>query len=249
MSDPPRLYGLKALVTSAAEGIGEAVSRTLVKHGATVLAVDSPHSGVEQQFAGVKGIVPMPANLGDLELLPDVITLGAERLDGLDILVNEYPLVFDAPLDGADESFDKLLANRAERIIIACRAALPRLQKSPAGRIINIGLPRSLFAVNADDAFVQAERNLSDVTRALAAETGEFGITANYVQPGAIMTAASRKVFKKDKSLRDFCIRRSAAARLGEPIDVARVVLFLASDDAMFVSGSGVLVDGGPSGD
>ncbi len=249
MSEPMRLYGLKALVTSAAEGIGEAVSRTLVKHGATVLAVDTPQSGVEQQFAGVKGVVPMPANFGDLGLLPDVIMLGAERLDGLDILVNEYPLVFKAPITTTDDAFHKLLDARAELILTACRAALPRLKKSPAGRIVNIGLPRSLFAVDADEAFAKAERNLSDVTRALAAETGEFGITANYVQPGAIMTAASRRVFKKDKSLRDSCIRRSAAGRLGEPIDVAKVVQFLVSDDAMFVSGAGVLVDGGPSGD
>lgn len=249
MSEPLRLYGLKALVTSAAEGIGEAIARTLVKHGATVLAVDMPQSGVEQQFTGVKGIVAMPANIGDIRLLPDMIMLGAERLGALDILVNEYPLVFEAPLKNADDAFAKLLSTRAELVLTACRAALPRMQKSPAGRIINIGLPRSLFAADAGALFETAERNLFDVTRALAAETGEFGITANFVQPGAIMTAASRRIFKKDKTLRDYCIRRSAAGRLGEPIDVAKVALFLASDDAMFVSGTGVLVDGGPTGD
>ena len=75
--------------------------------------------------------------------------------------------------------------------------------------------------------------------------TGSFGITVNYVQPGAIMTPASRDVFKKDMALRDFCIANSAARRLGEPVDIAKVVLFLASDDAAFVSGTGVLVDGG----
>ena len=83
------------------------------------------------------------------------------------------------------------------------------------------------------------------MTRALAAETGEFGITANYVQPGAVMTPVSRETFRKDKALRDQCIAHSAARRLGEPVDVAKVVLFLASDDAAFVSGAGIAVDGG----
>ncbi len=81
--------------------------------------------------------------------------------------------------------------------------------------------------------------------KTLASELGPDGITVNYVQPGAIMTPASRRVFKEDKDLRDYCIGRSAARRLGEPVDVAKVALFLASDDAVFVSGSGVVVDGG----
>ena len=83
------------------------------------------------------------------------------------------------------------------------------------------------------------------MTRVLAAETGEFAITANYIQPGAVMTPESREVFRKDKELRDNCIRGSAARRLGETVDVAKVALFLASDDAVFVSGTGIAVDGG----
>ena len=89
------------------------------------------------------------------------------------------------------------------------------------------------------------EQDLANLTRALAPETGEFGITANYIQPGAIMTPASRDVFKKDIPLRDYCIRNSASRRIGESVDIAKVVLFLASDDAVFVSGTGVAVDGG----
>jgi NAD(P)-dependent dehydrogenase (short-subunit alcohol dehydrogenase family) len=80
-------------------------------------------------------------------------------------------------------------------------------------------------------------------------ETGAFGITANYVQPGGVMTPLSRKIFRKNRELRDYCIANSAARRLGEPIDVAKVVLFLASDDAVFVSGTGIVVDGGRIGD
>ena len=245
MGDPSRLYGLKALVINAAGGIGEASARTLVKHGAKVLAVDSINSGVEQHFKSVKGIDGLSANLTDATRMPALIEQAVEHLGRIDILVNDFPTPVQAPLSDGDSQYQDLLENRSALIMSVCRSALPQLQMSPAGRIVNIGFLRSIFAVDGADAFAKTERDLAELTTALASETGEFGITANYVQPGAIMTPTSRDVFKKELALRDFCIAHSAAHRLGEPIDVAKVVLFLASDDAAFVNGTGVVVDGG----
>ena len=245
MADPARLYGLKALVINAAGGIGEASARTLVKHGAKVLAVDSINSGVEQHFKSVKGIDGLSANLTDATRMPALIEQAAEHLGRIDILVNDFPAPVQAPLSDDDSQYKELVENRSALIMSVCRSALPQLQMSPAGRIVNIGFLRSIFAVDGAEAYARTERDLAELTTALASETGEFGITANYVQPGAIMTPTSRQIFKKDMALRDFCIAHSAAHRLGEPIDVAKVVLFLASDDAAFVNGTGVVVDGG----
>ena len=245
MGDPLRLYGLNAVVTNAASGIGEAVARTLVKHGATVFAVDDQNSGVEQHFASVKGVHAHVGNLSEPERQPALIEEAAEKLGGIDILVCEFPLKSESPVKEPGDDLDALMSRRAELTLTMCRAALPHMKKSPAGRIINIGFLRSLFAAEGGKAFNKAEQNLAAITRALAAETGEFGITANYVQPGAVMTPASREVYRKDKGLRDHSIANSAARRLGEPVDIAKVVLFLASDDAVFVSGSGIAVDGG----
>lgn len=245
MADPSRLYGLNALVLSASGGVGEAIARTLIKHGATVLAVDKINSGVDQHYAAVKGITGMTAPLTDPDRLPALVEDAVERLGGIDILVNDFPLQPDVPVDQPGEQLDKLLQSRATLTMSICRAALPHIKKSPQGRIINIGFLRSCFAANGMAASARAEQDLSDLTRALAAETGEFGITANYIQPGAIMTPQSRDVFRKDTALRDHCIEGSAARRLGEPVDVAKVALFLASDDAVFVSGAGIAVDGG----
>ena len=247
MGDPLRLYGLKALVTNAAGGIGEAVSRTLVKHGAIVLAIDTASSGVERYFVSVKGINGYAANLTDATRMPALVEDAVERLGGIDILINDFPLQAGAPLSDGDAQLDDLLETRADLVMSICRSSLPHLRKSPAGRVINIGFLRSVFAADGAEAFAKSEHGLAALTRALAAETGEFGITVNYVQPGAIMTPTSREVFKNDREFRDFCIANSAAQRLGEPIDVARVVLFLASDDAVFVSGTGIVVDGGRS--
>lgn len=248
MADPLRLYGLKALVTSAASGIGEAASRTLIKHGANVLAVDTINSGVEQHFASVKGIDGYSSNLCDATRLPALIEEAVDRIGGIDILVNDFPLLPKAPLSDVDAELSSLLELRASLVMSMCRSALPHLKKSPAGRIINIGFLRSVFAAGGADAFAKSEQDLDTLTRTLAAEIGEWGITANFVQPGAIMTPSSRDVFKKDLELRDFCITNSVARRLGEPVDVAKVVLFLASDDAAFVNGTGVVVDGGRIG-
>lgn len=245
MADPPRLYGMKALVTNAGSGIGEAVARTLIKHGARVLAVDGANSGVEQHFKAVKGIDGLSADLLDAEKLGGLVAAAADRLGGIDVLINDFPLYPDAPLSTADEQYKRLVQARADLTMAMCRAALPHLKKSPSGRIVNLGFLRSCFSADGDDAFAHAENDLAALTRALAADCGDFGITANYVQPGAIMTPQAREVFRKDTTLRDFCIARSAAKRVGEPVDVAKVVLFLASDDAVFVSGTGVAVDGG----
>ena len=247
MGEPLRLYGLNALVLSAADGIGEAIARTLVKHGAAVLAVDSKNSGVEQRFANVKGVTGMTASLNESGQMPALIEAAVERLGGIDILVNDFALQPDVPLDQSDQKLDRLLQSRADLTMGSCRAALPHLKKSPQGRIINIGFLRSCFAISGADAARRAEKDLADLTRALAAEIGEFGITANYIQPGAVMTPDSREVFRKQQGLRDHCIQSSAARRLGEPVDVAKVALFLASDDAVFVSGTGIAVDGGRS--
>jgi len=247
MAEPLRLYGLKALITHAVGGIGEASARTLVKHGAKVLAVDTINSGVEQHFKSVKGIEGQSAVLNDATRMPALIEEAVERLGGLDILINDFLPQMDVPLADGDEKSAALIEFRSALIMSICRSALPHLKKSPAGRIITIGFLRSVFSKDGASSFAASEQDLAALTKALALESGSFGITVNYVQPGAIMTPASRDVFKKDMALRDFCIADSAAGRLGEPVDVAKVVLFLASADAAFVSGTGVVVDGGSS--
>ena len=245
MAEPLRLYGLKALVTNAADGIGEAVARTLVKHGASVVAADTLNSGVEQHFRQVKGITGHVTSLTEPLRMAALVEACIDHIGGIDIVVTDFPLSAEAPIERVGAALDKLLDLRTALVTSLVRAALPELKKSPAGRIINIGFLRSLFAARSREPAARSEQQLAALTRALAAETGEFGITANYVQPGAVMTPASRETFRKDKALRDHCIAHSAARRLGEPVDVAKVVLFLASDDAAFVSGTGIAVDGG----
>jgi NAD(P)-dependent dehydrogenase (short-subunit alcohol dehydrogenase family) len=246
MADAMRLFGMRALVTNAAGGIGEAIARTLIKHGAEVLALDSANSGVDSHFQSVRGIRGAVLELYASDSAERLAELAATELGVVDIVVCNLTPPTDAPInDGDDEALRKLLQRKTELISGICDNLLPLMKNSPAGRIIIIGCLRSTFGLNGGESFRRSEESIAAFTRELAAETGPFGINANYIQPGAIMTPDSRRIFKSDKKLRDFCIAGSAAKRLGEPIDVAKVALFLATDDSVFVSGTGIVVDGG----
>ena len=226
MSDAKRLFGLRAVVTGAVGGIGEAIVRILVKQGAEVLAVDSANTNIETHFKAVRGV---RGAIVDLQAID-----AATRLDDAEFLRGEI-----------GEALDKLVTRQNGLVVSIAEKFVPMMKSSPAGRIVIIGLNRSVFSQQGEKSYAEANASLGEVTARLAEKTAPFGINVNYIQIGSVMTPESRRVFNKDKALRDYCIRRSAARRLGEPVDVAKVALFLATDDSVFVSGSAVIADGG----
>ena len=241
-----RLFGMRAVVTGAASGIGEAIVRTLVKHGAEVLAVDGANRGIETHFNGVRGVRGAVVDFNATDAATRLATIAATELGVVDIVVCNFSLHAEAPIgDGDDEALTRLLKRKNDLVLGVSQQLLPMMKSSPAGRIIIIGFNRSVFSESGSDGYAKSEAAIAEVTGRLAAETADFGINVNYIQLGAIMTPESRRVFNNDKALRDFCIQRSAAKRLGEPVDVAKVALFLATDDSVFVSGTGIVVDGG----
>lgn len=246
MSDAQRLLGSRAIVTGASNGVGEAIVRTFVKQGAMVFAVDGPDSGIETNFKALQNVIPYAETIADEQSAAEMVKRASEALAGLDIVVNNSSLQASTPISDGDEAeLEQFLKRKIQLYAATTRVALPYLEKSPAGRIINTGCLRSAFSRTGNAAYARSEVAIAELTRSLAAEAGANGTTVNYVQPGAIMTPASRRIFAEDKALRDYCIAHSAAKRLGDPVDIAKVVLFLASDDAVFVSGTGIVVDGG----
>lgn len=246
MADALRLFGLKAVVTNAVGGIGEATARTLVRHGATVLAVDSANSGVETHFSSVQGVHGAVIDLHAADAAAQISSAVDKELGGLDIVVCNVSPHSEAPInDGDDDELQKLLRRKNDLVSKFCRQLLPQMENSPAGRLIVVGFARSVFGHNGAESFAASTNAIAELTAQLASEAGPFGVTANYIQPGAIMTPESRRVFNNNKGFRDACIAESAAKRLGEPIDIAKVALFLASDDSVFVSGTGIIADGG----
>ncbi len=237
-----RLQGRAAIVTGAASGIGRASAELFAAEGARVLAVDRPGSDLSFADAGIQTL--------EQDLVADdapAVILGRaiQAFGGLDILFNNAG-VSNSTLTAemTDEAWDQVQSVNIRAVFRLCREAIPHLVASAHGRIVNTA---SVMANQTDyglSAYCASKAGVVGLTRTLALELGKHGVTANAVLPGAILTGMTRRNFA-DPHIAGVWAKKSVLRRLGEPLDVARVALFLASDDAAFVTGQAIAADGG----
>jgi len=240
-----RLKDKRAVVTGAASGIGEAVAKMFLDEGARVLAVDLNGAALAAAFDGLAA-EQIALDVTADEAPEAIVGRAVAAFGGLDILVNNAGISALIPLEGhPDADWNRMMEVNLNAVFRLTRAAIPHLKESGAGRIINTGSVMSEFAGAGLGAYSASKHAVAGFTKALATEFGAFGITANYIQPGAILTGITRPTFEQLPEFRDFWINKAAMKRLGEPEDVAPLVTFLASEEARFISGQGVYVDGG----
>ncbi|WP_018989715.1 SDR family NAD(P)-dependent oxidoreductase [Aromatoleum toluclasticum] len=233
-----------ALVTGAASGIGQAIAHAYIEAGAEVLAVD--RSAFSAEDARRPGLVTMQADLTAPGAVEQIVKTAAERWGRLDVLVNNAGVAPYALLEEtSDELWDQTVLINLTLVFRLCRGALPLLKSSKSGRIINIGSVMSSFGSAGLSAYATTKHGVAGLTKCLASELGLYGITANLIQPGAVVTGITRDAFAQDDAFRTFWEGKAALGRLGQPDDIAPVAVFLASDGAGFVSGQGFIVDGG----
>lgn len=241
-----RLSKRIAVVTGAASGIGRAVAALFAQEGAEVLAVDLPGHGLEQAFADSQRIRVLEKNLRDRDAAEAVIAAVRESWGRLDILVNNAGVASNALVEASDPSeWDRVQDINLKAPYLLCREAIALLKESPHGRIVNVA---SIMAEATDyglAAYCASKAGVAGLTRTLALELGKYGITANYILPGAIRTGMTRPLWDARPDVAEVWAKKSALRRLGEPEDIARAALFLASDDGPFVTGHGLNVDGG----
>jgi NAD(P)-dependent dehydrogenase (short-subunit alcohol dehydrogenase family) len=236
-----RFAGSRVLVTGAADGIGAATVAAFLGEGARVLAVDvNPPRG----DAPACRFETLDVTGADA---PEQLVAAAEReLGGLDVLVNNAGICEVAPLAStSDDTWDRVLDVNLRAMFRLSRTALPLLQQSEAGRVINIASVSARFANEGMGAYTASKHGVAGLSKSLAAEWGREGITVNYILPGAIVTGITRELRDADEAFRTFWENKSPLGRWGEPVDVARAILFLASRDADFITGHGLAVDGG----
>ena len=233
------LDGRRAIITGAASGIGLATARRLRDEGCRVLAVDLQPTPLE-------GVEVLVQDVATPEAAAHIVAEAARRLGGLDILFNNAGVSAFMELEGhSDDLWDRNLAVNVTALFRLSRAAAPLLKQSPAGRIINTGSVMSSFGAAGMVAYAASKHAVLGVTKALAAELGPFGITVNAIQPGAILTGITGPTFEQMPEFRTYWENKAALRRIGRPEEIASVVAFLCSDDASFVSGHGILIDGG----
>jgi 3-oxoacyl-[acyl-carrier protein] reductase len=230
------IAGRKAVVTGAASGIGAAAVARLLKDGCTVLAVDLHADGL----AGTHNLAIDVANA------PEIAAEAQAKLGGCDILINNAGVCPVGPYEEMSrEMWDSALGVNVTAVMQLTRACLPMLKASNAGRVINTGSILSRYGDAGLVAYATSKHAVLGLTRALAMELGPHGITVNCVQPGAIETGMTKAMFENNPESKTYYAGRSALRRIGQPEDIADVMAFLASDDARFITGQGIMVDGG----
>jgi NAD(P)-dependent dehydrogenase (short-subunit alcohol dehydrogenase family) len=243
-----QLEGRKAIVTGAADGIGAATAAILVERGASVLAVDIQG----QRLADAHGTRPktfcLEQDVAASHASQRIVQQALERLGGIDILVCNAGIAAAGELSStADAEWQRVLEINLASVFRLCREAIPQLENSAHARIIATGSILSSYTSRGLGVYTVSKHGVAGLMRSLALELGPKGITANWVQPGTIVTGISRDAFASNAQLRDYWLAKACLGRLGEPIDVARVIAFLASDDSGYVTGQGIFVDGGVS--
>ncbi|GLV55681.1 3-oxoacyl-ACP reductase [Dictyobacter sp. S3.2.2.5] len=246
--------GRVAFVTGAGRGIGAATALRLAEDGAQVVVADIDTDGCQQVVAEIEKIgaqaLAVSCNVTEREAVESAIQQAIDRFGRLDILVNNAGVLRDNLLfKMTDEDWDTVMGVHLKGAFLCSRAAQAYMVKQKYGRIVSLS-STSALGNRGQSNYSTAKAGLQGLTRTLAIELGQFGITANAVAPGFIDTEMTRATARRmgfDPQERiEAASKVIPVRRVGQPRDVANVINFLASEESSYVSGQIIYVAGGP---
>ncbi len=238
------LTGKRALVTGASGGIGGAIARALHGAGATVGLSGTRVEPLEALAAelGERAHV-LPCNLGDAEAVDALPKQAIEAMGGLDILVNNAGITKDQIfMRMSDEEWQSVIDVNLTSTMRLCRAVMRPMMKARWGRIVNISSIVGTTGNPGQVNYAASKAGMVGMTKSIAYEVASRGITANAVAPGFIATAMTQKLTDEQKAAIN---EKIPAARMGEPDEIAAAVVYLASNEAGYVTGATLHVNGG----
>ena len=252
MNDFPRfdLQGQVALVTGAARGLGRAISLALAHAGADVaLGFRDVSSGGElvREIEGLgRRALPLQMDISSMEQIFSAVDETVSRFGKLDILVNNAGIAPENLAENVrEQDFDATLAVNLKGTFFASQAAGRVMIRQQHGRIINMSSQAGFAALPGESVYCMTKAAIAHLTKCLAVEWGKHGITVNAVAPTFIRTPGTEEYLSVPQNRADVLERIAALHRIGEPMEVAGAVVFLASPAASLITGETILIDGG----
>ena len=245
-----RLAGKVAFISGGARGMGETEARLFAENGAKVVIGDVLEAEGRQVAADIDGsggdAMFVPLDVTSESDWERAVAATVERYGRLDVLVNNAGVSGRSMVeDTRVEDWDRVMDINAKGVFLGTRYAIPEMQKVGGGSIINISSQLGLVGTDNSSPQYQASKGAVRIfTKTTAIQYAADGIRANSVHPGPIVTPMTEER-RADPATRELMLSRIPLARYGQPIDVAYGVLYLASDESSFVTGSELVIDGG----
>ncbi|MFH1905134.1 MAG: 3-oxoacyl-[acyl-carrier-protein] reductase [bacterium] len=242
-----KLGGKTAIVTGAAQGIGKEIACSLAKEGANVVVSDIDLERAEQTAAEIKKMgretLIIKADVSIPEEAANIVEKTIDKLGSLDILINNAGITRDSfILRMKDEDWDKVLAINLKGTFNCIKASAKVMLKQRKGKIVNIASIIGLIGNAGQANYAASKAGVIALTKSAAKEFGSRGITVNAIAPGFISTRMT-EVLKEDTKQK--MLGNIPLGRFGLATDVANLVLFLVSDEANYITGQVINVDGG----
>lgn len=248
-----QLKGKTALITGAGRGIGEAVAKVFAQQGASVVVLDVNYDLAEkvtkdiQQAGGeAMSVVADVSKEGEMKQAFEHIV---SRFGALDVLVNNAAVQIIGPLhEFTEEQYDQVVNVNLKGVFIGCKMALPIMMKQRSGVILSISSVLGVVGDHDMGIYGATKGAVIALTKSLAVSYGAYGIRANCVCPGDVNTPMVQHYFDSQPvpaEAREQVSRHYSLKRIAEPEEVANTLVFLASDEASFISGGSIFVDGG----
>src|SRR5436305_8837855 len=255
------LNGKTAVITGSTSGIGLGIARVLAKEGANIVingfgekaTIETERAGIEKQYA-VKAIYS-PADMTKPAEIAEMIATTEKTFGAVDVLVNNAGIQFVAKVeDFPIEKWDAVIATNLSAAFHTCRVALPGMKKRKWGRIINIASAHGLVASGEKAAYVAAKHGIVGLTKVVAIETANDGVTSNAICPGWVLTPlvaqqiearakAAGQTF--DEAKRILVAEKQPMLQYTTPENIGALAVFLSGDAAATITGSSYSIDGG----
>ena len=244
-----KLEGVKALITGAASGIGKAIALRFAEEGASVFLSDINAMRLEETISQIKASGGNASGtVADVSKEDDVkhmAKLADESMGGIDVLVNNAGTATIGFMEQiSDSEIERVFGVNLTGVMRVTRACVPYLKKSGRGRIINMSSVEGIRGSGMLPVYCVTKSGVIGLTMANAVELARFGMTVNAICPGPIETNMLAPMISTDE-LRKKMVSAVPLKRLGRPEDIAGAALFLASEDAAFITGHSLVVDGG----